>query len=34
MMKMWKITSFEPVPATYGQALADCIKSYPAPEAK
>jgi ABC-type phosphate/phosphonate transport system substrate-binding protein len=34
MMKMWKITSFEPAPATYSQALADCLKSYPLPEAK
>jgi hypothetical protein len=31
---MWKITSFEPVPASYGQALAECIKAYPMPENK
>jgi ABC-type phosphate/phosphonate transport system substrate-binding protein len=34
MMKMWKITSFEPVPTTYTQALADCLKAYPMPETK
>ena len=34
MMKMWKITSFEPVPASFGQALAECIKAYPMPENK
>jgi hypothetical protein len=34
MMKMWGITSFEPAPATYGQALAECLKRYPLPETK
>lgn len=34
MMKMWKITSFEPVPAAFGQTLSECIKAYPMPEAK
>ena len=34
MMKMWKITSFEPVPASFGQTLSECLKAYPMPEAK
>jgi ABC-type phosphate/phosphonate transport system substrate-binding protein len=32
MMKMWKITSFDPVPANYNAAVAACIKRYPCPE--
>jgi len=34
MMKMWKITSFEPVPGSFGQTLADCLKAYPMPDVK
>jgi ABC-type phosphate/phosphonate transport system substrate-binding protein len=34
LMKLWRITSFDPVPADYDQAVADCIKSYPCPERK
>jgi ABC-type phosphate/phosphonate transport system substrate-binding protein len=34
MMKMWKITSFEPVPSNFSKSLADSIRAYPAPEAK
>jgi ABC-type phosphate/phosphonate transport system substrate-binding protein len=34
MMKMWKITSFDPVPATYARCLSECLKAYPSPEAK
>jgi ABC-type phosphate/phosphonate transport system substrate-binding protein len=34
MMRTWKITSFEPVPDDYPQALAACLKTYPCPEAK
>ena len=31
MMKLWKITSFDPVPANYDEAVAACIKTYPSP---
>ncbi len=31
MMKLWKITSFDPVPADYAAAVAACIKLYPCP---
>ncbi len=34
MMKMWKITSFDPVPETYAASLAECLRAYPGPEAK
>jgi ABC-type phosphate/phosphonate transport system substrate-binding protein len=33
MMKLWKITSFDPVPANYAEAVAECIKLYPPPAA-
>lgn len=32
MMKLWKITSFDPVPADYAEAVAACIKTYPCPK--
>ncbi len=32
MMKMWKITSFDPVPADYTTSVAACIKTYPCPK--
>jgi ABC-type phosphate/phosphonate transport system substrate-binding protein len=31
MMRMWEITSFEPVPVDYSDAVAACIKQYPCP---
>jgi ABC-type phosphate/phosphonate transport system substrate-binding protein len=31
MMRMWEITSFEPVPIEYSAAVAGCIKRYPCP---
>ncbi len=34
MMKMWKLTSFEPVPENYAQAVAACLKTYPGPDVK
>ena len=34
MLKMWKITSFDPVPANFAQLLSDSIKAYPPPEIK
>jgi ABC-type phosphate/phosphonate transport system substrate-binding protein len=34
MMKMWKITSFDPVPANYADAVNACIKTYPCPSTK
>jgi aminoglycoside phosphotransferase (APT) family kinase protein/ABC-type phosphate/phosphonate transport system substrate-binding protein len=33
LLTIWKITSFDPVPAGYAQAVADILKVYPAPEA-
>jgi ABC-type phosphate/phosphonate transport system substrate-binding protein len=34
LMKMWKITSFEPIPANFQQALDKSYKAYPPPEGK
>jgi ABC-type phosphate/phosphonate transport system substrate-binding protein len=34
MMKMWKITSFDPVPASYADAVSACVKTYPCPGVK
>jgi len=34
LMKMWKITSFEPVPANFQQAMDRSYKAYPPPEGK
>jgi ABC-type phosphate/phosphonate transport system substrate-binding protein len=34
LMKTWKITSFEPVPANFQQALDKSYKAYPPPEGK
>jgi ABC-type phosphate/phosphonate transport system substrate-binding protein len=34
MMKIWGITSFEPVPDTFGQTLTASLKAYPMPDAK
>jgi ABC-type phosphate/phosphonate transport system substrate-binding protein len=34
MMKMWCITSFDPVPSDYAEALATSLKRYPCPEGK
>jgi ABC-type phosphate/phosphonate transport system substrate-binding protein len=34
MMAVWRITSFEPVPADYQQTLDDILKCYPTPETK
>jgi ABC-type phosphate/phosphonate transport system substrate-binding protein len=31
LMRMWEITSFEPVPVDYSAAVAACIKQYPCP---
>jgi ABC-type phosphate/phosphonate transport system substrate-binding protein len=31
LMRMWEITSFEPVPDSYSAAIAGCIKQYPCP---
>jgi hypothetical protein len=33
LLTIWKITSFEPVPVDYAQAVAQILKLYPAPEA-
>jgi ABC-type phosphate/phosphonate transport system substrate-binding protein len=32
MLKMWKITSFEPIPANFARQLEASIKAYPPPE--
>jgi ABC-type phosphate/phosphonate transport system substrate-binding protein len=32
MLKMWKISSFEPIPANFAQQLEASIKAYPPPE--
>jgi ABC-type phosphate/phosphonate transport system substrate-binding protein len=34
MMKLWRITAFEPVPPDFGKTLAASLKAYPAPEKK
>ena len=31
MLTLWKLTSFEAVPADYEATLAEIVKSYPAP---
>lgn len=32
MLKLWQIEMFEPIPANYGQRLAEVLKAYPVPE--
>jgi len=34
MMRTWRITSFEPVPANFDQVLAESLKAFPSPQAK
>jgi len=34
LMKMWRLASFEPVPDTYGPAVAKCLKTYPSRDPK
>jgi hypothetical protein len=33
LLKMWKITSFEPIPANFAEQLESSLKAYPPPEA-
>jgi ABC-type phosphate/phosphonate transport system substrate-binding protein len=34
MLKLWKLSSFEPVPTTFGQMLTESLKAYPLAEAR
>jgi ABC-type phosphate/phosphonate transport system substrate-binding protein len=34
MMKLWRVTSFQPVPADFSQTLATCLKTFPTPPPK
>ena len=34
IMKMWKVSAFEPVPADFAQSLAEVLRTYPPPDAQ